>query len=130
MTTSSSMTCHMCRRKYNWGNPAKGVIEDTLSILMREDTDNQFLDLFGKNECKVFEIIINEQHMFHFIIIIKNQIHIETLKLMLSEFIADNLISNNIIESLRNSECQHFRNVNSHLESFYDKIVIKFFKGD
>jgi len=128
ITTSSSMTCHMCRRKYNWAKHVKETIEDTLSILIREDTDNQFLNLFRKDECKVFKVIINKQHMFHFIVILKNQIHIENLKFMISEFIADNLISNNIIESLRNSASQHFRNIDSHLESFYDKIVIKLFK--
>jgi len=104
--------------------------EDTLNLLIREDDENQFLDLFRKDECKAFEVIVNHQHIFQFIVILETQIDTETLKFLMSEFIANNLIPNDIIGSLRNSTYTHFRSVDTHLESFYDNLIIKLFKGE
>ena len=63
MTTLSSIKCHMCRRKYNWNKCVEEDFEDTLNLLIREDDENQFLDLLRKDECKAFEVIVNHQHL-------------------------------------------------------------------
>ena len=76
LTTSSSFKCHMCRRKYNWVYKTKEklkedahVLEETLSILIREDDENQFLSLVGGGMSKAFEIIVNNQNVIQFIVI-------------------------------------------------------------
>ena len=57
MSTSSHFKCHMCRRKYNWKNKEdKDILEETLSILIREDDENQFLSLVGGGMNKAFEV--------------------------------------------------------------------------
>ena len=66
MTTSSYFKCHMCRRKYNWKNKPKedkDILEETLSILIREDDENQFLSLVGSGMSKAFEVIVNNQNV-------------------------------------------------------------------
>ena len=118
----------MCRRKYNWKNKPKedkDILEETLSILIREDDENQFLSLVGSGMSKAFEVIVNNQNVIQFIVILETQIDTEELKLLISEFIANNFTSGDIIGSLRNPTFSHFRNINSHLESFYDNFIIK-----
>ena len=42
-TSSSSFKCHMCRKQYNCKKEeCNKVLEETLSILIREDESNQF----------------------------------------------------------------------------------------
>ena len=77
LSTSSSFKCHMCRRKYNWGNKPKEdvvILEETLSILIREDDENQFLSLLGMGVSKAFEVIINNRNPIQFIVILETQI--------------------------------------------------------
>ena len=133
LTTSSSFKCHMCRRKYNWAYKTKEdahVLEETLSILIREDDENQFLSLVGSGMSKAFEVIVNNRNLIQFIVILETQIDTEELKLLISEFIANNFTSGDIIGSLRNPTFSHFRNTNSHLESFYDNLIIKKYGGE
>jgi len=78
---------------------------------------------------KAFEVIVNNLNPIQFIVIIETQINTEELKLLISEFIANNFTSGDIIGSLRNPSFSHFRNTNSHLESFYDNLIIKKYGG-
>jgi len=126
--TPSYFKCHMCRRKYNWTYKTKEkpkedaiTLEETLSILIREDDENQFLSLVGSRMSKAFEVIVNNQNVIQFIVILEAQID----KLLISEFIANNYTSGDIIRSLRNPSFSHFRNTNSHLESYFDNLIIK-----
>ena len=96
MTTSSSFKCHMCRRKYNWKNEVVEELEDTLDLLIREDDENQFLSLLGEMS-KAFMVIINRQKVIQFIVILETQIDTETLKSLISEFIANNFSNDDII---------------------------------
>ena len=134
--------CHMCRRKYNWKKEpfksseviSEDTLEERLELLMREDNENQFLPLVGINS-KAFEVIIRinnnsfvfnpRQNIIQFIVVLKTQIDTETLKFLISEFIANNFIQEDIIRSLQGPSFSHFRNIDSHLESFYDNLVIK-----
>ena len=128
MTTSFPFKCHMCRRQHNWKKEEqlKEINEETLELLIREDNENQFRALVGIETSKAFEVILNRQNVIQFIVILKNQIDTETLKSLVNEFIANNFAHDNIIQSLRRPTAfSHFKNVNSHLESFYDDLVIK-----
>ena len=104
-------------------------MEETLSILIGEDDENQFLSLVGIGMSKAFEVRVNDRNPIQFIVIIETQINTEELKLMISEFIANNFTSGDIIGRLRNPPFSHFRNTNSHLESFYDNLIIKKYGG-
>ena len=90
----------MCRRQENWKNEEtnKGfnssfedTLEETLSILIREDESSQFRALVGMEASKAFEVIIQEQHIIQFIVILGRQMDTETLKFLISEFIANNI---------------------------------------
>ena len=130
MNTTSHFKCHMCRRKYNWKNKEdKDILEETLSILIGEDDENQFLSLVGSGMSKAFEIRVNNRNPIQFIVILETQIDTEELKLLISEFIANNYTSGDIIGSLRNPSFSHFRNTNSHLESYHDNLIIKKYGG-
>ena len=91
MTTWSMFKCHMCRKQYNWKKEGcnKGL-EETLSILIRENESNQFRVLVGMETSRAFEVIVNEQNI-QFIVILHSQIDTETLKFLISEFIASNI---------------------------------------
>jgi len=128
MTTSSSFKCHMYKRKYNWKNEVGEKLEHTLNLLISEDDENQFLSLLGEMS-KVFVVIINRQEVIQFIVILETQIDTEILKSLISEFIANNYI-NDDIGSLRNPLFSHFRNINSHLETYYDNLVIKIYRSE
>jgi len=131
LSTSSSFKCHMCRRKYNWKNESnedEHILEDTLSILIRENGENQFLSLPGMNMSKAFEVIVNNRNPIQFIVILETHIDTEELKFLISEFIANNYTSSDIIGSLRNLS-DHFINVNSHLESYHDNLIIKKYRS-
>ena len=119
----------MCRRKYNWKNEVGEKLEDTLNLLISEDDENQFLSLLGRDVSKAFEIILNRQIVIQFIVILETQIDTEILKSLISEFIANNF-SNDDIGSLRNPLFSHFRNINSHLETYYDNLVIKIYRSE
>ena len=66
--------CHMCRRQYEWKIDNKGTHifspEETLSIHIREDEGNQFRALVGMEANKAFEVIIQEQYIIQFIVIL------------------------------------------------------------
>ena len=135
-TSSSSFKCHMCRRQYNWKNEENKescifVSEETLSILIREDESSQFRALVGMETSKAFEVIIQEQHIIQFIVILGSQMDTETLKFLISEFIANNIpfpssTDDDLIQSLRTPAAfSHFKNTGSHLETFYNNLVIK-----
>ena len=71
----------MCRRQYNWKKEERNkvfdetleeTLEETLSVLIREDEDNQFRALVGMESSKVFEVIIQEQHVIQFIVILRS----------------------------------------------------------
>ena len=48
MTTWSMFKCHMCRKQYNWKMEERNKgLEETLSIMIREDESNQFKVLVG-----------------------------------------------------------------------------------
>ena len=104
ITTSSSFKCHMCRRKYNWknevGEELEEILEERLELLIREDDENQFLSVLGYMN-KAFEVIINRQNIFQFIVVLETQIDTETLKFLISEFIANNYTEEDIIGNLR-----------------------------
>ena len=137
--------CHMCRKQYNWkkeesnkgfNSSFEETLEETLSILIREDESNQFRALVGMETSKAFEVIIQEQHVIQFIVILGSQMDTETLKFLISEFIANNFPSrrlspfpfshDNLIQSLRTPAAfSHFKNTDTHLESFHDNLVIK-----
>ena len=104
------------------------ILEETLSILIREEDENQFLSLPGMSTSKAFDVIINDRFPIQFIIILETQIDTEELKLLISEFIADNFTPNDIIGSLRNIS-DYFVNVNSHLESYHDNLIIKKYRS-
>ena len=132
MATWSMFKCHMCRKQYNWKKEESNkVLEETLSILIREDESNQFRTLLGLEGSKVFEVIIHEQHVIQFIVILGSQLDTETLKFLISEFIANNIPfpfmdDDDVISSLRRPAAfSHFKNTGSHLESFHDNLVIK-----
>ena len=96
MSTSSSFKRHMCRKQYNWKKEENKescifVPEETLSILIREDESSQFRALVGMEASKAFEVIIQEQHIIQFIVILGSQMDTETLKFLISEFIANNI---------------------------------------
>ena len=99
-------------------------LEERLELLIREDDENQFLSLVGMNS-KAFEVIINRQNIFQFIVVLETQIDTETLKFLISELIANNYTEEDIIGNLRGPSFSHFRNTDSHLESFFDNLVIK-----
>ena len=134
MGNSRGFKCHMCRRQYDWKkdkiNPISSPPEETLSILIREDEDCQFRALVGMETSRAFEVIVNEQNI-QFIVILHSQIDTETLKFLISEFIASNIPlpfmgDDDVISSLRRPAAfGHFKNTGSHLESFYDNLVIK-----
>ena len=127
--------CHMCRRQYNWNKEipkeTNGAIpEETIEILITEDDDNQFRALVGMETSKAFEVIVQEQHVIQFIVILGSQMDTETLKFLISEFIANNIpfpfSHDNLIQNLRRPAAfSHFKNTGIHLESFYDNLVIK-----
>ena len=129
--------CHMCRKQYNWKKEERNkvleeTLEETLSVLIREDegTTLSFRALVGMETSKVFEVIIQEQHVIQFVVILGSQMDTETLKFLISEFIANNVSfpfsHENLISSLRNPAAfSHFKNTGSHLESFHDNLVIK-----
>ena len=124
--------CHICRKQYNWKKEEhEETLEETLSILIREDESNQFRTLLGLEGSKVFEVIIHEQHVIQFIVILGSQLDTETLKFLISEFIANNIPfpfmdDDDVISSLRRPAAfSHFKNTGSHLESFYNNLVIK-----
>ena len=93
---------------------------------------------------RAFEVIVSlnnnsfvsnpEQHIIQFIIIIGRQMDVETLKFLISEFIANNVPSRifthgDLIQSLRSPAAfSHFKNTGSHLEAFYNNLVIKKFE--
>ena len=90
LTTSSHFKCHMCRKKYNWVYKTKEdehILEETLSILIREDDENQFLSLVGSGMSKAFEIIVNNLNLIQFIVILETRIDTEELKLLISELV-------------------------------------------
>ena len=129
--------CHMCRKQYNWKKEeCNKVSEETLSILIREDESNQFRALVGMETSRIFEVIVQEQHVIQFIVILGSQMDTETLKFLISEFIANNFPSrrlfpfpfshDNLMQNLRRPVAfSHFKNTGTHLESFYDNLVIK-----
>ena len=126
--------CHMCRRQYNWKKDEVipgGTFEGTLSVQIREDEDNQFRALVGMETSKAFEVIVQEQHVIQFIVILGSQMDTETLKFLISEFVANNvpfpfMDNYDLISSLRSPAAfSHFKNTGTHLESFYDNLVIK-----
>jgi len=123
--------CHMCRKQYNWKKEER-TLEETLSILIREDegTTLSFRALAGMETSKVFEVIVQEQHVIQFVVILGSQMDTETLKFLISEFIANNVSfpfsHENLIQNLRRPAAfSHFKNTGSHLESFHDNLVIK-----
>ena len=81
MTTSSGFKCHMCRKQHKWTK--EETLEETLSLLIREDDDNQFRTLVGMETSKAFEVIVSinnnsfvsnlEQHIIQFIIILEDK---------------------------------------------------------
>jgi len=133
MTTRSMFKCHMCRRQYNWKTNEsipEETLEETLSVLIREDESNQFRALVGMETSKAFEVIIQEQHVIQFIVILGSQMDVEALKFLISEFIANNcpfpFSRDESIQSLRRPAAfSHFKNTGIHLEAFYDNLVIK-----
>ena len=132
MSTWSVYKCHMCRKQYNWKKQTTiPPPEETLSILIREDEENQFKTLIGMEGSKAFEVIVHEQYVIQFIVILGSQMDTETLKFLISEFIANNIPfpftgNDDVISSLRRPTAfSHFKNTGSHLESFYDNLVIK-----
>ena len=101
-----------------------------LSLLIREDDNNEFRTLIGMETSKAFEVIVNDQNVIRFIVALHNQMDTETLKFLISEFVANNFAHDNIIQSLRRpTTSSHFKNIGgqsfSHLESFYDNLVLK-----
>ena len=131
LSTWSVYKCHMCRKEYNWKKKEYNeTLEETLSLLIREDESNQFRALVGMESSKAFEVIVQEQHIIQFIVILGSQMDTETLKFLISEFIANNvsfpLSQDNLIQNLRRPiTFSHFKNTEVHLESFYDNLVIK-----
>ena len=144
--------CHMCRRYYVWRTkkavPRKTlevtpeeIPEETLSLLIREDDENQFRTLIGMETSRAFEVIVSinnnsfvsnpNQNVIQFIVILGGQIDTETLKFLISEFVANNIpflsfIHDDLIQSLRSPAAfSHFKNTGSHLEAFYNNLVIK-----
>ena len=127
LSTWSVYKCHMCRKQYNW---KKKEYSETLSLLIREDESNQFRALVGMESSKAFEVIVQEQHVIQFIVVLGSQMDTETLKFLISEFIANNasfpFSHDNLIQNLRRPTAfSHFKNTETHLESFYDNLVIK-----
>jgi len=145
----ASFKCHMCRKQYKWKNDfpcmEHNATEDTIELLIREDEDNLFLPLIGKNS-KTFEVIIKtnnsssifnlRQNIVQFVVILGRQIDTETLKFLISEYVVNRVTDDlrDIIENLRGSNAlgsafSHFRKVTdeniAHLETFYDNLVIK-----
>ena len=103
---NSPFKCHMCRRQYNLKKEIpKETLEETLSVLIREDESSQFQALVGMEASKAFEVIIQEQHVIQFIVILGSQLDTETLKFLISEFIANNVpfpfSYDNLIQNLR-----------------------------
>ena len=131
----------MCRRQYKWKKetlktkeiPSVDTLEETLEerleVLIREDDENQFLSIVGMNS-KAFEVILNRQNIIQFIVVLETQIDTETLKFLIKEFVANNFTQDDIIGSLRSPSFSHFRNIDSHLESFYDNLVIKKYRNE
>ena len=129
--------CHMCRKQYNWTKEVcdkvlEETLEETLSVLIREDegTTLSFQTLVGMETSKVFEVIVQEQHVIQFVVILGSQMDTETLKFLISEFIANNVpfpfSNDNLMQNLRRPAAfGHFKNTGIHLESFYDNLVIK-----
>ena len=112
LATWSVFKCHMCRKQYNWKKEERNKgLEETLSILIREDESNQFRALVGMETSKTFEVIVHEQHIIQFVVILGSQMDTETLKFLISEFIANNFPSrrlfpfpfshDNLIQNLR-----------------------------
>ena len=106
-----------------------------LKELIREDDNNEFRTLIGMETSKAFEVIVNDQNVIRFIVVLHNQMDAEILKFLISEFIANNIPSrrftpffahDDIIQSLRRPAAfSHFKNIEGHLESFHDNLVIK-----
>ena len=136
-STWSVFKCHMCRKQYNWKKEEHNDgPEETIEILIREDDDNQFKTLIGMETSRAFEVIVNNQNIIQFIVILGSQIDTETLKFLISEFVANNFPSrrlspfpfshDNLIQSLRTPAAfSHFKNTDTHLESFRGNLVIK-----
>ena len=148
LISTYTFKCHMRRRQYNWeektlpinSNSLSHPIEDTLELLIREDEENLFLPLIGKNS-KAFEVLVirdnsSVQFVIQFIVITVAQIDTETLKFLISEFVVNRVTDDlgDIIGNLRGNHVQypsfsHLRNITDssimHLESFYDNLVIK-----
>ena len=101
-----------------------------MSVLIREDESNQFRSLVGMETSKAFEVITQEQHVIQFIVILGSQMDTETLKFLISEFVANNVpfpfSNDDLIQNLRRPTAfSHFKNTGSHLESFHDNLIIK-----
>jgi len=105
MGMTRTFKCHMCRKQYDWkkeGHKETCIFspEETLSLLIRED-DNQFRTLIGMETSRAFEVIVSlnnnsfvsipEQHIIQFIIVLGRQMDVETLKFLISEFVANNV---------------------------------------
>jgi len=130
LATWSVFKCHMCRKQYNWKKEeCNKVLEETLSILIREDEETtlSFRALVDMETCKAFEVIVQEC-IIQFIVL-GSQMDTETLKFLISDFIANNVSfpfsHDNLIQDLRRPDLSHFKNTGSHLESFHDNLVIK-----
>ena len=98
--TTATFKCHMCMKQYEWKKD-KAIPEETLSLLIREDDDNQFGTLIGMETSKAFEVIVNNQNVMQFIVILRSQMDTETLKFLISDFFANNFTHDNIIQSLQ-----------------------------
>ena len=141
ITSGFSFKCYMCRRQYNWKEKEKEKEEvnliDSLVLLIREDETNMFIPLFEGNKNKAFEVIIQMpsipiECVIQFIVILDEEMDTELLKFLISEFVVREGIENtvtdgldNIIENFRGISFSHFRNIDNHLESFYDNLIIK-----
>ena len=129
MGLTRTFKCHMCRKQYDWKK--EETLEEKLSLLIREDESSQFKTLVGMETSKAFEVIINNENIIQFIVILGSQMDTETLKFLISEFIANNIpflsfTHDDIIQSLRRPAAfSHFKNIEGHLESFHDNLVIK-----
>ena len=119
----------MCQIGKPFGINRHTTSDDTLSILIREDKENQFLVLVEGGMSKAFEVLVNERGPLQFIVILDSQVDTEELKLLISEFIANNYTPGDIVGSLRNPTYSHFSNANSYLESYYDNLIIKKYRS-
>ena len=140
MGMTRTFKCHMCRKQYDWKKEgyketcifsSEEIPEETLSLLIREDDDNQFRTLIGMETSRAFEVIVNNYNIIQFIVILGRQMDVETLKFLISEFTANNIpfpffTHDDLIQNLRSPAAfSHFKNTGSHLEAFYNNLVIK-----